>query len=78
MSNSFDKQYEYESPAYDGLARCVPIRSRPSVDVEAYEWLHGHIGLNGEWISPLGRRWLINALGHLSDNLDAYLRSGAK
>lgn len=48
-----------------------------SADAHALEWLHAFMQDHGD-MAPLGRRWLISALGHLSDKLDAYLRSGGK
>lgn len=71
MSNSF-------SEVAARRASAEITEANRQTDVHAVEWLHDFIVGRDCYISPLGRRWLISALGHLSDNLDAYLRSGAK
>lgn len=79
MSNSFDKQYDTPCPSAQEYSN-VYLRAKlaqfalASGDVEAYEWLHRFIVGYGDIVAPLGRRWLINALGHLSDGLDNAMR----
>lgn len=70
---------QYEANAVVGDWYRLPeewVEARKSPDVRAVEWLHRFIvGAGGVGdVSPLGRRWLINALGHLSDGLDNFMR----